>query len=145
MDFFFCSVTRERSKWNLNCILIVNCLTIKELMHKERTSECGGGCMGVSVSVCVCYVGVGQRLPWDQERVRPLSGEQGRVCDRLQWLVELSGQNLSDSAEAMDHFGLQLCNLSPTSHHITASHLQNCTIEPCAFLNGERLANYMFA
>ncbi len=66
---------------------------------------------------------VDQWVPWDQERDRRLSGEEGRVCDRLQWLVEHSGQNLSDSAEAVNHFGLQLCNLSPTSRHITASEL----------------------
>lgn len=43
------------------------------------------------------------------------------VCMGLQWLVEHSGQNLSDSAEAVNHFGPPLCNLSPTSRHITAA------------------------
>lgn len=101
---------------------------------------------------CVC----GQWLPWDQEPDRQLS-----VWDRLQWLVEHSGQNLSDSAKAMNHFGLQLCNLSPTSLRITASmrlafahlmHAQVPRIVPTPlraghiwiheFMNGEMLANH---
>lgn len=77
---------------------------------------------GLPGCVCMCVLcGVSLWLPWDRVRDRLLSGEEGRACDRLQWLVELSGQNMSDSADSMNHFGLQLCNLSPTLHHITAS------------------------
>lgn len=43
------------------------------------------------------------------------------VTIRLQWLVEHGGVNLSPLAEAMNHFSSQLCNLSPTSPHKTAS------------------------
>lgn len=60
-------------------------------------------------------------------------GEDGRVCDRPQWLVKLSGLNLSDSAEAMNHFSLQLCNLSPTSHPIT---LPQCVSGVCELAAG---------
>lgn len=43
------------------------------------------------------------------------------VTIRLQWLVEHSGVDLSPLAEALNHFSSQLCNLSPTSAHKTAS------------------------
>lgn len=75
-----------------------------------------GACMGVSVSMC--YVGSAGGWPESGSATGGSLGKEGRACDRLRWLVELSGQNLSDSAKAMNHFGLQLCNLSPTPRRI---------------------------
>lgn len=60
---------------------------------------------------------------------------------RLQWLVEHSRVDLSPLAEALNHFSPQLCNLSPTSAHKTASlrcavaHLHllaSCVLPPTA-------------
>lgn len=99
-DPFLFSYQGEGGRENLHCVVIAIRLTISGRMLKEHPHG------------CVC----GQRLPWHQELDRHF-----RLRDRREWLVEHSGQNLSDSAKAMNHFGLQLCNLSPTSHHVMAS------------------------
>lgn len=105
----FCSVTRQKRSGNY--ISLVICLTSNCMRVKRAAWVC--------LHVCVMW---GQPVAaLSRVRDRLLSGEEGRACDRLQWLVELSGQNMSDSADSMNHFGLQLCNLSPTLHHITAS------------------------
>lgn len=107
---------------------------------------------GLPGCVCMCVLcGVSLWLPWDRVRDCLLSGEEGRACDRLQWLVELSGQNMSDSADSMNHFGLQLCNLSPTLHHITASmwllhaRLKRSRLSRLAFLFGPPVARSIWS
>ncbi len=114
-EFFSCSLTREAEETQ-TVLWLWSAWQSGNSCIKSRVWRGPHGC----VRKCVLRE-VDQRVPWDQERDRRLSGEEGRVCDRLQWLVEHSGQNLSDSAEAMNHFGLQLCNLSPTSRHIADS------------------------
>lgn len=80
---------------------------------QQSADECGKRLTACELKGCVlarvCDGWSSGRCP----DITSVSGEEGRVTDRPQWLVELGRQNLSVSAEAMNHFSLQLCNLSP--------------------------------
>lgn len=135
-------------------ILLLLCVSVSPVSHRQHTGDrttdpflCSvpGKENSIFIPMCFpfrrgCVVSVGCGL-W------PLAALPARsVTIRLQWLVEHSGVDLSPLAGALNHFSSQLCNLSPTSPHKTASlrcafaHLQLSRLMPFtsrseAFLN----------
>lgn len=107
---------------------------------------CLGAHMGVSLRVH--YTGSTSGCPEIRSVIVSSLGEGGRVCDRLQWLVELSGQNLSDSAEAMNHFGLQFVSHSTSHNNLDVAGAWKLAVHPavlpCACLTMPPAAGCMW-